>query len=115
MAYTDHAWLWVSGESNTLYIQIDDETDDVDQVVFTWRNGCQVQAKLRSSREVLTDCELLSIDKTGCIVDIGGRHINFHWEEPSYERPGLIAEGVTEVKSTTWAQRRQIKTVKGQW
>jgi len=112
MAYTDRAWLWASGDSNTLYVQINDQTDDLDQVVFKWRNGEPIQALLRSSKEILSDCQVLSFDKAGCIVDIGGRHIDFRWEDPSYERPGLIAEGFTGPKQvTTWAQRRKPKPV----
>jgi hypothetical protein len=116
MAYTDRAWLWASGDSNTLYVQVNDQTDDQDQVVFKWRNGQAVQAQLRSSKEILTDCQLVSLDKEGCVVDIGGRHIDFHWEEPSYERPGLVVEGITGPRKTvTWAQRTKPKVVKGQW
>jgi hypothetical protein len=108
MAYTDRAWLWTSGDSNTLYVQVNDQTDDQDQVVFKWRNGQAVQAQLRSSREILTDCQLVSVDKTGCVVDIANRRIEFHWEEPSYERPGLIAEGIAGArKPTTWAEKKR--------
>lgn len=110
MAYTDRAWLWTSGDSNTLYVQVNDQTDDQDQVVFKWRNAQPVTAILRSTRDVLTDCQLVSADRAGCQVIIGDRQIDFHWEDPSYERPGLVAEGVTGAqKAITWAQRRHTR------
>jgi hypothetical protein len=107
MAKSNRCWLWRTGVKTTLYVQVADDTDDIEQVVFKWTGNQTPIASLRSTKEVLTDCHLMSFDDKGCLVDIGGTNIQFEWEMPTQERDGLIAEGSPpEHKTTTWAQRR---------
>lgn len=108
MARSNKCWLWKTTSLITLYVQVADGTDDLDQVVFKWRNAEPASAYLRSTGELLTDCELILLDQQSCSVNISGEQIDFKWEEPTQDRPGLIAMGVPVTqKSTTWADRKQ--------
>jgi hypothetical protein len=107
MAKSNRCWFWSSNGKYTIYVQVDDVTDDLDQVVFKWHLDQKATASLRSTGDILTDCHLLSVDQQGCSVEIAGHVINFKWQEPTQERPGLIYEGYDrKILATTWAERR---------
>ena len=103
----ERSWLWRTGDNSTLYVQIDDVNTSKDQVVFKWTTDKHPVAYLRSSRETLTDCQLSYIDNKGCTVILGEEIYKFFWQNPTQSRQGLIAEGISSQKATTWASRRQ--------
>lgn len=107
MARSNRCWLWKSTSVLTLYVQVADDTDDLDQVVFKWKPNEKATAYLRSTGEELLDCKLISFNGQSCSVQVADQRIDFRWEEPTQERPGLIASGVPMNQNpTTWADRK---------